>query len=239
MGSMQAVIEARNLSVVKGATKALNNASFRISKGKITGLIGPSGSGKTTLMRAMIGVQVVSAGALQVLGSPAGSPGLRNRIGYQPQSPSVYGDLTARQNVAYFARIFGIGTAQIDKTLERVDLMPQANQLTSSLSGGQLARVSLAIALLGNAELLVLDEPTVGLDPVLRNRLWALFHEMTGEGRTFVISSHVMDEAERCEDILLLRDGKVLSSGSKAGLFEQTKTKTVETAFLKLAGGAA
>ncbi|HZM64170.1 MAG TPA: ABC transporter ATP-binding protein [Candidatus Saccharimonadales bacterium] len=235
----QAAIEARDLSVTKGHTRALDIVSFRIEKGKVTGVIGPSGSGKTTLMRTVIGVQMPTNGSLKILGLHVGDPALRSKIGYQPQSPAVYGDLTTRQNVEYFAKIFGLGKAEVDAVLKQVDLTPQTNQLTSSLSGGQLARVSLAVALLGNAELLVLDEPTVGLDPVLRERLWALFNDLARQGRTLVISSHVMDEAERCQDILLLRDGKVLNSGAKIDLLQKSSTQSVEAAFLKLAGGSA
>ncbi len=231
------VIVAKKLRVVRGGVVALDEVSFSIAPGRITGLIGPSGSGKTTLMRAIIGVQTVTSGALSVLDKPAGSKELRKRIGYEPQTPAVYGDLTVRQNIDYFAVIFGVDKTAAQQVLEQVDLLPQAEQLVSSLSGGQLARVSLAIALLGKAEVLVLDEPTVGLDPVLREKLWSLFRELANQGRTLLISSHVMDEAERCQDILLLRGGRVLSHGPKDELLRQSKTTTVEAAFLKLAGG--
>lgn len=232
-----AVIAADKAKVMLGEVSALNGVTFAIAPGKITGLIGPSGSGKTTLMRSVIGVQKISGGSLQVLGSPAGSKGLRPRLGYVPQSPAVYGDLTTRQNLEYFGKIFGVGKKEVAKAMEQVDLVPQADQLVNNLSGGQLRRVSLGVALLGNAELLVLDEPTVGLDPVLREKLWELFRDLAKSGRTLLVSSHVMDEAERCQDILLLRDSKVLSHGLKDDLLRHTKSSTVEAAFLKLAGG--
>lgn len=237
--SMQAAIEAKKLTVSKGRTRALDNVSLQVTRGSITGLIGPSGSGKTTLMRAVIGVQIITSGELHVLGEPAGSAGLRERIGYEPQTPAVYGDLTVLQNLHYFAALFGVDKARVQEVVAQVELRPQADQLANSLSGGQLARVSLAVALLGNAELLILDEPTVGLDPVLREKLWALFRDLAGQGKTLLISSHVMDEAEHCQDILLLRDGKVLSQGPKADLLKTSGTKTVGAAFLKLAGGKA
>lgn len=231
------VIVADGVKVMRGRVDALKGATFAITPGRVIGLIGPSGSGKTTLMRAIIGVQRLTGGKLTVLGLPAGSKILRDKLGYQPQTPAVYGDLTVRQNLAYFGKIFGVGGPDITQVLADVELKPQEHQLVRSLSGGQLARVSLAIALLGKPELLILDEPTVGLDPVLREKLWTLFRKLADGGRTLLVSSHVMDEAERCQDILLLRDGKVLSHGPKEELLKKNQAKTVEAAFLKLAGG--
>lgn len=232
-----AAILADKLSITRGKQKVLQSVSCAIEGATVTGLIGPSGSGKTTLMRAIIGVQRYTSGKLTVLGQPAGSKELRSQIGYVSQSPAVYNDLTTLQNVRYFGRILGVSNDDVARALHRVDLEAQANQMVGSLSGGQLTRVSLAVALLGQAQLLILDEPTVGLDPVLRERLWALFASLAREGRTLLISSHVMDEAERCTQLLLLRDGRVLSHGSKEELLQHTKTATVEAAFLKLAGG--
>lgn len=230
------VIVADNLKVVRGRVDALDSVTFAITSGNITGLIGPSGSGKTTLMRAIVGVQMLTGGRLTVLNLPAGSKALRQKIGYQPQSPAVYGDLTVRQNLTYFGTIFGVQKSDIIQVLAAVDLTSQAGQLVNTLSGGQLARVSLAVALLGEPEIIVLDEPTVGLDPVLRQKLWSLFRTLAQSGRTLLVSSHVMDEAERCDDILLLRSGKVLSHSSKDELLHDSQAKTVEAAFLKLAG---
>jgi ABC-2 type transport system ATP-binding protein len=229
-----AAINAEEVTVVRGSVQALDKVTFAIVPGKVTGLIGPSGSGKTTLMRAITGAQKLTGGNLTILGLPAGSKTLRSKIGYVTQMPAVYNDLTVRQNLRYFAAIIRCPAGDIARVLEQVDLMPQANQITASLSGGQLARVSLAVALLGDAHILVLDEPTVGLDPVLRKHLWALFADLATEGRTLLISSHVMDEAEQCPELLLLRNGKVLSHGSKQELLSGTKTNSVEAAFLKL-----
>lgn len=233
------VVVAEKVQVIRGGVTALDTVSFRIEPGKITGLIGPSGSGKTTVLRAILGAQIITGGTLTVLGKPAGSKDIREHIGYQPQTPAVYADVTVLQNITYFADIFGVGNDAVHHVLKQVDLTSQTNQLTGTLSGGQLARVSLAVALLGNADLLILDEPTVGLDPVLREKLWELFRSLADEGKTLLISSHVMDEAERCENILLLRDGRVLSHGPKQELLKRSNTKTVEAAFLKLAGGDA
>jgi ABC-2 type transport system ATP-binding protein len=238
MQQKEPVVEAKELTVIRGKNRALDNVSFRIPPGNITGLIGASGSGKTTLMRAVIGAQKLTYGHLTVLGLPAGSAELRKHIGYVTQSPAVYDDLTARQNLAYFAAILGVEKTEADAVLKAVDLQRQAGQVVGSMSGGQRARVSLAVALLGNPRLLVLDEPTVGLDPVLRKRLWELFARLAAEGRSLLISSHVMDEAEQCPNLLLLRDGTVLHHSSKENLLEVTGTKTVQEAFLALAGGA-
>lgn len=229
-----AVVSVERLSVVRGETKALRGMRFQIEPGRIVGLIGPSGSGKTTLMRTIVGLQKVTAGRAEVLGLPVGNAALRDRIGYMAQSPSVYSDLNVRQNIAYFARILGYPHSEVDRVIKVVDLGPQRNQLVQTLSGGQLARVSLAVALLGRPALLVLDEPTVGLDPVLRGKLWTLFHELCDDGVTLIVSSHVMEEASRCDQLLLVRDGRLLANGSVEHLLSSTGTNDVEAAFLKL-----
>jgi len=232
-----AVIVADTLTVVRGSQPILNDMSFRIQPGMITGLIGPSGSGKTTLMRAIVGAQMITSGSLRVLGLPAGSSLLRSRIGYVTQSPAVYNDLTTRQNLEYFAAVLGCARSEVARVIQLVDLGPQADQVVGSLSGGQKARVSLAAALLGSAELLVLDEPTVGLDPLLRKHLWGLFADLAKKGCSLLISSHVMDEAEQCSQLLLLRDGAVLSHGSRQALLQRTHTHSVGEAFLRLIEG--
>lgn len=233
---MGAAITAQDLEIVRDGTRVLHDTSFAITKGQITGLIGPSGSGKTTLMRAIIGAQKITSGSLTVLDQPAGSKKLRPKIGYVSQSPAIYDDLTVRQNVSYFAQVLNVPASDVARVLGQVDLAPEGNQLAQSLSGGQRARVSLAIALLGNAELLVLDEPTVGLDPLLRRELWNLFAHLAREDRTLLISSHVMDEAEQCPELILMRDGTILSSSTKQALLDQTHTKNVGSAFITLIG---
>ena len=209
--------------------------SLEVAAGTVTGLLGPSGSGKTTLLRAIVGVQIVEAGTVRVLGLPAGSPPLWRRVGYVTQDPSVYGDMSVRENLRYFARILGAAPSRIDEAIDEVDLGAQADQLTRTLSGGERSRVSLATALLGQPELLVLDEPTVGLDPVLRRDLWTMFHELAATGRTLLVSSHVMDEAERCDELVLMRDGAVVATGPPSGLLERTGATSLEQAFLTLA----
>lgn len=231
---MAAVVTARQVTVQKGDTVALDAVTFSLEAGKVTGLIGPSGSGKTTLIRSIVGAQKLTSGEVRVLGKPAGHKALRSQLGYVTQLPAIYDDLTVRQNIRYFATIMGCSKTDADQVIEQVDLAAQTNQLVGLLSGGQRARVSLAVALLGDAKLLILDEPTVGLDPLLRLHLWQLFKDLAAQGKTLLISSHVMDEAEQCTNLLLLRDGKVLSDSTKAQLLAKTNTKTVQAAFLQL-----
>jgi ABC-2 type transport system ATP-binding protein len=230
-----AAIAVDSLVVRRGGKLVLDGLTLEIEAGRVTGLLGPSGSGKTTLIRAIVGVQIVESGTVTVLGEPAGSPVLRPRVGYVTQAPSVYGDLTVRENLRYFARVLDAPVRRVDEVLASVDLEGQAGQLTSTLSGGQRARVSLATALLREPPVLVLDEPTVGLDPVLRRDLWDSFHGLAEAGTTLLVSSHVMDEASRCDDLLLLRDGRLLAAVTPDELREQTGEQDLETAFLRLA----
>jgi ABC-2 type transport system ATP-binding protein len=232
-----AAIAVDGLRVVRGGRTVLDGLSFGVPRGAVTGLLGPSGCGKTTLMRAIVGVQKIAGGGVQVLGRPAGSAPLRSRVGYVTQAPSVYADLTVAENLRYFAAVLGAPSGDVNRVVEEVGLEEYVDSLIASLSGGQRARVSLAAALLGTPELLVLDEPTVGLDPVLRRDLWQLFHELANMGATLVISSHVMDEAVRCDRLLLMRDGRLLADETPTALLEQTRTADIEAAFLALVEG--
>ena len=227
-------IVANGISKRFGDFVALDNVSLEVPTGSLTALLGPSGSGKSTLIRAIVGVQIVAAGAVTVLEMPAGSPSLRSRLGYVTQAPSVYGDLTVTENLTYFARVLGVERERVDATIERVELADVADRLVGRLSGGQRARVSLATALLGDPEVLVLDEPTVGLDPVLRRDLWDFFHELAGGGATLLVSSHVMDEAARCDRLLLLREGAILADVGPQELLRRTGAADLDTAFLRL-----
>ncbi|WP_326651718.1 ABC transporter ATP-binding protein [Streptomyces sp. NBC_01750] len=242
MNSSGPAVLARGLTVVRVDRTVLRGIDFTVPPGRITGLLGPSGCGKSTLMRAIVGTQAKVTGTLEILGEPAGHAALRSRIGYVTQAPSVYDDLTVRQNLDYFAAVLQPGRRRRDarrehvaRAISDVDLTSHADSLAGRLSGGQRTRVSLAVALLGTPELLVLDEPTVGLDPVLRRDLWDLFHRLAdGRGAAILVSSHVMDEAERCHRLILMREGEILAEDSPDFLRTRTSSDTVEGAFLHL-----
>lgn len=223
-----------DLRVRRGRHDVLRDLALEIPRGSLVGLLGPSGSGKTTLMRSIVGVQTGVRGTVQVLGMPAGARPLRHLVGYVTQAPSVYPDLTVRQNLRYFAAVLGAHQHHVQRALDTTDLTSKADALVASLSGGQLSRVSLAAALVGSPELLVLDEPTVGLDPVLRADLWATFRTLSQQGTTLLVSSHVMDEANRCDRLLLLRNGALLADTTPAALLAQTGREHAEDAFLEL-----
>jgi ABC-2 type transport system ATP-binding protein len=232
-------VEARDLRVTRGGREVLHGLSFEAPAGEVTGLLGPSGCGKTTLMRVLVGVQAQVHGTVTVFGQAAGSRALRSRIGYVTQAASVYDDLSVTENLAFFARVLGVGRAEIDRCIDAVDLASHADQVVRNLSGGQRSRVNLAVALLGRPDLLVLDEPTVGLDPVLRESLWAMFHRLADDGAAVLVSSHVMDEAERCDRLLLMRDGVFIADGTPAEIKEKAGVDDVEQAFLAIVRGAA
>jgi ABC-2 type transport system ATP-binding protein len=185
-------------------------------------------------MRAIVGVQARVSGTLELLGLPAGTPELRPRVGYVTQAPAVYVDLTARENLRYFARVLGAADDAVPRALSAVALSDLADHIVGRMSGGQQARVSLATALLSDPEVLVLDEPTVGLDPVLRRDLWALFRRLADAGAALLVSSHVMDEAEHCDRIWLMREGRLLADATREELLERSCTDSVEHAFLRL-----
>jgi ABC-2 type transport system ATP-binding protein len=231
---MDTAIEVRDLVVKRGKRVVLDGFSCSIPRGRITGLLGPSGSGKTTLMRAIVGVQIVESGRVTVLGEPAGSAPLRRKIGYLTQAPSVYDDLTARENARYFASLYGLGRAAADDALDAVGLAPAADQLVANMSGGQRSRASLACALVGRPEVLVLDEPTVGQDPVLRDELWDRFRRLAADGVTLLVSSHVMDEANRCDQLLLIREGILIADDTPAAVKGSAGTDDLDRAFLNL-----
>jgi ABC-2 type transport system ATP-binding protein len=227
-------VEVRDLRVSRGGRPVLRGIDLTIARGTVTGLLGPSGCGKSTLMRAVVGVQKVAGGEVRVLGRRAGDAQLRHRVGYVTQAPSVYADLSILENLRYFAAILGVPRDDADRVIGQVGLEGRERDLVARLSGGQRARVSLAAALLGTPELLVLDEPTVGLDPVLRAELWELFHRLAAAGTTLLISSHVMDEANRCGHLLLMRDGAIIADDTLQALLTRTGAAQIEAAFLAL-----
>jgi ABC-2 type transport system ATP-binding protein len=231
---METAIEVRDLLVERGRRRVLHGITCDIPAGSVTGLLGPSGSGKTTLIRAIVGVQIVKSGTVTVLGEPAGSAALRRTVGYVTQAPSVYADLSVRENARYFAALYGLGAADADRAIADVGLADAAGQLVGNLSGGQRSRASLACAMIGTPRLLVLDEPTVGQDPVLRADLWGRFHALAAQGTTLLVSSHVMEEAGRCDRLLLIREGRIIGDDSPAAIRAVAGTEDLEEAFLRL-----
>jgi ABC-2 type transport system ATP-binding protein len=231
-------IRVEGLRVVRGGVTVLPGLGCEVSAGSVTGLLGPSGSGKSTLIRAISGVQQIAGGRVEVFGRPAGSVALRSRVGYMTQAPSVYGDLTVRENLRFFGRVLGQPPAATERAIADVSLEEYGDRVVDRLSGGQRARVSLAAALLGSPDLLVLDEPTVGLDPLLRRDLWATFGQLAAGGATLLVSSHVMDEAERCDNLVLVRDGRLLARGTPPEILARTGTTSMDDAFLALVADA-
>jgi ABC-2 type transport system ATP-binding protein len=240
-GELDAVV-ASGLVVRRGRTEVLRGVDARIPAGQVVGLLGPSGAGKTTLLRAIVGAQRTASGTVEIFGLPAGHRALRRELGYMAQSSAVYDDLTVEQNLDYFRRVLGAAKTDVDRVVNEVGLGAVRRNLIARLSGGQRSRVSLGIALLGTPRLLVLDEPTVGLDPVLREELWGLFARLAAGGATLLVSSHVMDEARRCDRLLLVREGRIIADDTPAGLLAATGASDHDEAFLRLVkrdGGAA
>ena len=227
-------VRTRDLVVRRGRVEVLHALDVAVPSGQVVGLLGPSGSGKTTLMRTLVGVQYITSGTATVLDLPAGARRLRREIGYMGQTPSIYDDLTVDENLRYFARVLGVPRSEVDRVIDAVDLRAERSSLTSRLSGGQRSRVSLAVALLGTPRLLVLDEPTVGLDPVLRRDLWDLFARLAASGTTLLVSSHVMDEARRCDRLLLMMSGAIIADDTPDGMLASTGAVDHDDAFLRI-----
>ncbi len=228
-------VTLRDLTVRRGSHDVLRHVDLALPRGSITGLLGPSGCGKTTLIRSIAGLQRLRGGSVDVLGAPPGSRDNRRRVAYVTQTTSVYADLGVRQNLRYTAALVGADHDAVEEALADVDLIDRADSLVSTLSGGQRTRVSLACALLARADLYLLDEPTVGLDPVLRRDLWVLFRSLCDRGATLLVSSHVMDEAARCDQVVLLRDGGIVSHSTPSELLDRTGASDLESAFLAIA----
>ena len=231
---MDTAVTVTELTVERGGREILRKLSCKMARGRITGLLGPSGAGKSTLIRCIVGVQKVVSGSVTVLDEPAGSARNRCRVGYVTQAPSIYTDLTVIENARYFAALVGLGSDAARSAVEEVGLRSAADQLVGSLSGGQRSRASLACALVGSPQVLVLDEPTVGQDPLLREELWSSFRARADAGATVIVSSHVMDEANRCDHLLLIRDGRLLADDTPAAVKAMAGTEDLDAAFLTL-----
>jgi len=229
----------RAVGLVKefGPLRAVDDVTFDLPPGRIYGILGPNGSGKTTLIRLLTGLTQASAGRAEVLGATMPSRANLARIGYMTQSDGVYPALTAGENARFFAAMYGIGDAdRVLDALRIVDLADRRDSVTGTLSGGQRRRLSLACAIVHRPPILFLDEPTVGVDPVLRVAFWAHFRSLADGGATIVVSSHVMDEADRCDELLFIRSGRVIARGTGREIRERAGTADLEQAFLRFGG---
>ncbi|MEN9748798.1 MAG: hypothetical protein RLZZ603_1490 [Actinomycetota bacterium] len=232
---MSNVASFTGVTVKRGKQTVLRDVNLDLPSGKIIGLLGPSGAGKSTIMRALVGVQSKVTGEVSVLGQPAGSANLATRVAYSTQASSVFDDLNVTQNLDFARKMIGAPASDITRVLAEVGLTGFAKAKVGNLSGGQRNRVSLAMSMVGSPELLILDEPTVGLDPVLRSEIWTIFRNLANSGKTLLVSSHVMDEAERCDQLVFVRDGQVIANDSLANILMATSSTSAEGAFLVLA----
>jgi ABC-2 type transport system ATP-binding protein len=226
-------------NVVKsfGTMRALDGVTLRVRSGEIYGLLGPNGAGKTTLIRAIVGLVAPESGTVTVLGSRMPNLDILGSVGYMTQAAALYPDLSVEENLRFFAAISG-ADSNVDEALKVVELDQRRKSIVATLSGGMRQRCSLACALVHRPRLLLLDEPTVGVDPQLRVQFWEHFREMAAAGTTILVSSHVMDEAERCQRLGLIRFGKLLGEGTPNEVRAAAGTNNLEEAFLKLSGRA-
>lgn len=234
-----AVLSAHDIVQRFGRQEVLHGVSLAVECGEILGLVGPSGAGKTTFVNVIAGVARPVAGTVEAFGEPMPSLELLGRMGYMAQSDALYMDLTASENLAFFGAIYGLRGKALkeasQKALETVHLSVEPRKQARDYSGGMRRRLSLATAILHEPELLILDEPTIGLDPLHRVDIWDSFRRMTAAGRTLVVTTHVMDEAERCDRLAMIRDGVFIATGSPDELKERAGASTLEAAFLHFA----
>jgi ABC-2 type transport system ATP-binding protein len=228
-------VDVDNVAKSFGQQKALDGVTLRVRQGEIYGLLGPNGAGKTTLIRAIVGLVAPDSGSVTVLGRRMPNLDILGRVGYMTQQAALYPDLSVEENLRFFAAISG-ADGNVDEALKVVELDQRRNSVVATLSGGMRQRCSLACALVHHPRLLLLDEPTVGVDPQLRVQFWEHFREMAAGGTTIVVSSHVMDEAERCQRLGLIRFGKLLGEGTPNEVRAAAGTSNLEEAFLKLSG---
>lgn len=233
MNELEAAVEVSGVEKRFGSLQALAGVSLKVRRGEVYGLLGPNGSGKTTLIRMLVGLIAADRGEIKVLGRTLPDIDVLGKVGYMTQAAALYPDLSVRENVEFFAAVNG-ATANVDEALEVVRLKERGRSVVSELSGGMRQRASLACALVHRPELLLLDEPTVGIDPQLRVEFWDHFREMTAKGTTIIVSSHVMDEAERADRLGLIRSGQLLAEGSVDDLKRKAGVEKLEDAFLKL-----
>lgn len=235
------IVSTKNVSKVFGKQHVLQNINLDIFSGEIFGFLGPSGAGKTTLVKQLVGLELPSEGEIYVFNEKMPSLPLIEKIGYMAQSDALYEELSAKENLEFFASLYGLKKkhrqTRIREVMEIVELTDHLNKLVSNYSGGMKRRLSLAIALLHEPKLLILDEPTVGIDPVLRRSIWNVFYELKKKGSALIVTTHVMDEAEKCDRLGMIRGGQLIAVGTPEELKNNTHSATIEEAFL-IYGGA-
>ncbi len=240
MNNSNPVVSIQNVSKSYGKQQVLKNISLEISQGEIFGLLGPSGAGKTTVVKQLAGLEAPSQGENFIFGEKMPNLNLMKKIGYMAQSDALYAELSAKENLDFFAALYGLKGKEkqqrMKEVMEIVSLNEHFNKLVSNFSGGMKRRLSLAISLLHKPKLLILDEPTVGIDPVLRKGIWTSFNTLKEEGTTIIVTTHVMDEAEKCDRLGMIRDGQLIAAGTPEDLRQQTSTANIEDAFLAYGG---
>ncbi|UQD53648.1 ABC transporter ATP-binding protein [Bacillus methanolicus] len=240
MRNDEVIVSTRNVFKSFGKQNVLKDINLEIIRGEIFGLLGPSGAGKTTLVKQLVGLDLPTSGENFVFHKRMPSLSLIERIGYMAQSDALYGELSAKENLEFFAALYGLKgkrrQTRIKEVMEIVELSEHLNKLVSNYSGGMKRRLSLAIALLHEPELLILDEPTVGIDPVLRKNIWNSFYDLKKKGTTLIVTTHVMDEAEKCDRLGMIRNGELIAVGTPDELKINTNTATLEEAFLVYGG---
>lgn len=233
-------VSLENVNKQFGKRNILEQITLHVSEAEIFGLLGPSGAGKTTLVKLIAGIESATSGTVYVLNQLMPKLGVMNRIGYMAQADALYSELTALENLDFFASLYGLKgqrkKQRIEQVLGLVDLISDAKKQIVHYSGGMKRRLSLAAALLHEPEILILDEPTVGIDPVLRQTIWRELDRLSAQGMTIIVTTHVMDEAEKCHNLGMIRNGKLLAVGTPQQLKQQTSTNTIEEAFLIFGG---
>lgn len=242
VNTISSCVEMTNVNKSFGSKQVLYDISLQVASGEILGLLGPSGSGKSTIIKLINGVDRSNTGEVYVLGEKMPNLALMNQIGYMAQADALYGDLTAAENISFFSSMYKLSKSKqkqrMHEVMELVDLSAHLKKQVKNYSGGMKRRLSLAIALIHEPAILILDEPTVGIDPILKKAIWQELRKLNQQGTTMIITTHVMDEVENCHTLGMIRDGRLIAFGTPEQLKNATSSRTIEEAFLYYGGTA-